>query len=142
MFLHTKILLFLLTLILFSCNTVKRVEDGKYLLTKNSIYVDGEKISNRQVYDQLAQQPNATLPLINFPLRLQIYNAAKPDPDSIFYRKLYKKPGREKRWINFLSKKQVERLGQNYVDWQNFKKRSEEHTSELQSRGHLVCRLL
>ena len=122
-FLHTKILLFLLTLILFSCNTVKRVEDGKYLLTKNSIYVDGEKISNRQVYDQLAQQPNATLPLINFPLRLQIYNAAKPDPDSIFYRKLYKKPGREKRWINFLSKKQVERLGQNYVDWQNFKKR-------------------
>src|SRR5690625_6408871 len=26
--------------------------------------------------------------------------------------------------------------------WDNYGKRSEEHTSELQSRGHLVCRLL
>src|SRR5690625_6642615 len=26
--------------------------------------------------------------------------------------------------------------------WIEFQKRSEEHTSELQSRGHLVCRLL
>src|SRR5690625_5111453 len=26
--------------------------------------------------------------------------------------------------------------------YRNFEKRSEEHTSELQSRGHLVCRLL
>src|SRR5690625_5826649 len=26
--------------------------------------------------------------------------------------------------------------------WQNLPTRSEEHTSELQSRGHLVCRLL
>src|SRR5690625_6681907 len=28
------------------------------------------------------------------------------------------------------------------VDQGSFKSRSEEHTSELQSRGHLVCRLL
>src|SRR5207253_5066068 len=28
------------------------------------------------------------------------------------------------------------------ADEQAWKKRSEEHTSELQSRGHLVCRLL
>src|SRR5439155_14994312 len=28
------------------------------------------------------------------------------------------------------------------VSWQLFELRSEEHTSELQSRGHLVCRLL
>src|SRR5690625_5697930 len=29
-----------------------------------------------------------------------------------------------------------------YYTWKNEKDRSEEHTSELQSRGHLVCRLL
>src|SRR5690625_5952361 len=30
-----------------------------------------------------------------------------------------------------------------YADWEDVPKlRSEEHTSELQSRGHLVCRLL
>src|SRR5439155_22742598 len=29
-----------------------------------------------------------------------------------------------------------------FVGWSRTGKRSEEHTSELQSRGHLVCRLL
>src|SRR5690625_5634109 len=29
-----------------------------------------------------------------------------------------------------------------YFEWIQGKERSEEHTSELQSRGHLVCRLL
>src|SRR5690625_6791289 len=29
-----------------------------------------------------------------------------------------------------------------YIDEKDIEKRSEEHTSELQSRGHLVCRLL
>src|SRR5690625_5590983 len=29
-----------------------------------------------------------------------------------------------------------------YHTWRTYSKRSEEHTSELQSRGHLVCRLL
>lgn len=102
---------------------MKRVGEKEHLLTKNTIFVEEEEISTRQVYDQLAQQPNATLPLINFPLRLHIYNAAKPNPDSIFYEKLYRKPNREKRWINFLSKKQVDKFGQNYVNWQSFKKR-------------------
>lgn len=99
------------------------MNDDQYLLTKNTIYVEDQKISNRQVYDQLSQQPNATLPLVKFPLRLVLYNSAKPQPDSLFYERLYKKPKREKRWVSFFSKKQVERLGQDYVDWQNFKKR-------------------
>lgn len=119
----TKILLFLFTLFLISCNAVKRVGEDEYLLTKNSIYVDGEKISQRRVYDQLSQQPNATLPLVNFPLRLHLYNVAKPHPDSVFYSVLYKKPKREKRWTAFFSKKQVDRLGNDYIDWQNFKKK-------------------
>src|SRR5699024_9188788 len=122
-FSFTKILLFLAALALFSCNAVKRVKDGDYLLTKNTIYVDSAKISTREVYDQLYQQPNVKLPLANLPLRLYIYNAARPHPDSLFYDWLYKKPKREKHWINFLSKKQVERMGQDYVDWQKFKKR-------------------
>src|SRR2546429_6230542 len=33
-------------------------------------------------------------------------------------------------------------MGQNMVGWVRLKVRSEEHTSELQSRLHLVCRLL
>src|SRR5699024_7703070 len=114
-------LLFLLALLLGSCSAVKRVEDQQHLLTKNTIYVDGSKINTRKAYNQLSQEPNTTLPLINFPLRLHIYNMAKPNPDSIFYEWLDKKPKRPKRLKALLSKKQVERLGQNYVDWQNFK---------------------
>lgn len=118
-----KILIFFLAAWLFSCSSVKRVGDDEYLLVKNSIYIDSSKINMRKVYDQLAQEPNATLPLINYPLRLHIYNAAKPDPDSIFYQWLYKRPKREERLVKLLSKKQVERLGQNYVNWQGFKER-------------------
>src|SRR5437870_6343290 len=36
----------------------------------------------------------------------------------------------------------VEELGKHLPELPDDKKRSEEHTSELQSRGHLVCRLL
>src|SRR5699024_10160994 len=120
---RTKILLFLLVLLLISCNAVKKVKDGQYLLTQNTIYVDSSKIATDQVYAQLYQEPNTTLPLINLPLRLYIYNAAKPHSDSLFYQWLHKKPKREQHWINFLSKKQVERMGQDFVDWQKFKKR-------------------
>lgn len=118
-----KIPLIILILLLVSCNTTKRVEKGEYLLKKNTIYVDGDKISDRIVYDQLVQQPNSTLPLIGMPLKLYLFNAAKPQPDSLFYRRLYKKPKREKRWIAFFSKKQVDRMGQDYVDWQKWKER-------------------
>src|SRR5437870_10806290 len=38
--------------------------------------------------------------------------------------------------------RKLERSSQKVSDVHNQKPRSEEHTSELQSRGHLVCRLL
>lgn len=127
-----KIPLILLLSVLFSCNTTKRVGEGEYLLTKNTIYVDSVKTTNRSVHSQLYQQPNATLPLIRFPLRLFIYNAAKPDADSLFYDWLYKKPKREQRLTSLLSRKQLERLGQDYVDWQAFKMRIGEEPVVIQ----------
>src|SRR5690625_5547672 len=42
------------------------------------------------------------------------------------------------RFCSFLTKKKTSLQ----VEMYQFMKRSEEHTSELQSRGHLVCRLL
>lgn len=118
----TKIVLILLGLSIFSCNPVKRVGDNEHLLTKNKIYADSSKISTSGIYDQLALQPNQSLPLIKYPLRLHIYNAARSDPDSLFYNWLYRKPNREKHLTNLLSKKQVEQLGRDYVNWQKFKK--------------------
>src|SRR5690625_5831918 len=41
-----------------------------------------------------------------------------------------------------INARHVRLLEEAKVDWLSMPDRSEEHTSELQSRGHLVCRLL
>ncbi len=117
-----KILFILLATAFISCNAVKRVKEGELLLVKNKIRVDSLKISERKVFSQLEQEPNGTLPLINFPLKLHLYNLAKPNPDSLFDSWLYRKPKREQHLNKLLSKKQVYKLKEDYVNWQTFKK--------------------
>ncbi|HSJ12682.1 MAG TPA: BamA/TamA family outer membrane protein [Gillisia sp.] len=99
---------------LISCNAVKRVDNDELLLTKNTIFRDGEKINESRIYNQLYQEPNARL--LGIPIRLHIYNIAKPDPDSVFLRWVQKKPGREQRLVNIYSLKQVEKMRESYVN--------------------------
>lgn len=113
-----KISLFLLTTtLLTSCNAVKRVEDGEYLLTESNIHVDGEEITDNAVESQLYQESNVKL--LGIPLRLHIYNFAKPNPDSTFQNWLNKKPKRKDNLISFLSKKQLQQLEKSYVGLNN-----------------------
>ncbi|MBW2960957.1 translocation and assembly module lipoprotein TamL [Mesonia aestuariivivens] len=116
----TKISFILFTLLIISCNAVKKVPDDEHLLTDNKIFVDSIEINKRQIYDQLYQEPNVKLPLLGLPLKLLIYNAANSNPDTTFYDWLHRKPKREKRLINWLSKKQVEKVGQSYVGFHEF----------------------
>jgi len=110
-----KISFIILTLILFiSCNAIKRVQSDELLLKENTILVNGEKLKEARIYNQLYQEPNAKL--LGVPIRLHFYNLAKPNPDSTFLNWLNKKPNREQRLINIYSRKQVERLGQSYVN--------------------------
>lgn len=121
----TKISLFIVLLgLLFSCNAVKRVPEGKFLLTDNTILVDSVKVKDAGLYSQLAQKPNPTIPLIGFPLGLHIYNMADPEPDSTFNRWLHKNPKREERLIKWLSKKQVNGMDSTYVSLNNWLKKS------------------
>ncbi len=99
---------------MFSCNAVKRVDNDELLLTDNTILRNGEKISDSRIYNQLYQEPNARL--LGFPIRLHFYNLAKPKPDSVFRSWLHKNPNREERLVNFLSRKQVERLRTSYIN--------------------------
>jgi len=94
---------------------VKRVPDGKYLLTKNTILVDSVETKDAGVYSQLAQKPNPSIPLIGFPFGLLVYNLADPHPDSTYTKWLHKNPKREERLIRFLSKKQVDAIDSGYV---------------------------
>ena len=121
----TKISLFIVLLgLFFSCNAVKRVPEGKYLLTDNTILTDSVKVKEAGVYSQLAQKPNPSIPLIGFPLGLHIYNLADPQPDSTYNRWLYKKPNREKRLTKLLSKKQVDGLDSIYVGFNKWLRKS------------------
>ncbi len=108
-----KIGLLLLMLTMAGCNTLKKVEDHEFLLTKNSIYADDEKISDEAVRSLIAQKPNSSL--LGYPLRLNLYNLAKDNPDSSFANWLQRKEKREKRLNNLLSKKQVNRLRESFV---------------------------
>ena len=108
-----KIGLLLLMLTMVGCNTLKKVEDDELLLIKNSIYADDEKISNEDIRGLIAQKPNSTV--LGYPLRLNLYNLAKENPDSSFTDWLHRKEKREQRLNNFLSKKQVDRLRESFV---------------------------
>ena len=122
-----KISLFILIgIIISACNAVKRVPDGKLLLTKNKITVDGKSEKRDEIESLLYQQPNTRL--LGMPLGLHIFNLAKPDHDSIYKATLLADQKKLKRQIRFLSAKQVQRKGNSflYSGIHNFLKKSGE----------------
>jgi len=108
-----KIGLLPLMLSIAGCNTLKKVEDGELLLTKNTILADGKKIKNEAIINLISQKPNSDL--LGYPLRLNLYNLAKENPDSLFQDWLHRKEKREKRLNSFLSRKQVNRLKESFL---------------------------
>ncbi|MEO2050624.1 MAG: BamA/TamA family outer membrane protein [Allomuricauda sp.] len=95
------------------CNTLKKVGDDELLLTKNSIYIDDEKVNDGEIKGLIDQKPNSSV--LGYPLRLNLYNMAKENPDSSFQDWLHRKEKREKRLNNLLSKKQVNRLQESFI---------------------------
>ncbi|MBK0370658.1 translocation and assembly module lipoprotein TamL [Flavobacterium agrisoli] len=110
----TKIALFIITgVIISACNAIKRVPDGKNLLTKNTIIVNEKAVNNEDAFNQLYQKPNGKL--LGYRLRLNLYNLANLNPDSTFQAKFDQNPGRYERMSKILSAKQVDRLGQSFL---------------------------
>ncbi|MEX2349420.1 MAG: BamA/TamA family outer membrane protein [Flavobacteriaceae bacterium] len=125
--LSTKIPLFLLTLaLLSSCDAVKKVQEDELLLTKNTIIVDGEEISDNAVYSQLIQEPNTKLPFLGIPLGLHFYNLASEKTDSVYYASLYKTPEKKERLISIFSQKQVDEIVNYKVGFNNWIKKTGE----------------
>ncbi|KLT71535.1 MULTISPECIES: BamA/TamA family outer membrane protein [Flavobacterium] len=110
----TKILAFILIAILIcACNAVKRVPDGKSLLIKNNILVNGKSTNDETASNQMYQKPNGTL--LGYKLRLNLYNLANLNPDSTYQAKFKNNPGLYERQSKLLSAKQVDRLGQSFL---------------------------
>ena len=123
----TKISLILgITILLGSCNAVKNVTDQQLLLTKNTIEVDVQRVDDFGVLSQLTQSPNIKIPLIGIPVGLHVYNLADQKAESTFPSWVQKKPKREQRLINLLSKKQLNELGNYYVGFNQWLKKSGE----------------
>ncbi len=92
---------------------MKRVPNGKSLLTKNDIIVNGKSTNDETASNQMYQKPNSNL--LGYKLRLNLYNLAKLNPDSSYQAKFKNNPGKYERQSKILSAKQVDRLGQSFL---------------------------
>ncbi|CDF78191.1 surface antigen (D15) [Formosa agariphila KMM 3901] len=102
----SKIVLFILiTGLITACNSIKNVSEGERLLVKNTIYVDSVRNTSEQIDNLLYQEPNKTM--LGLPIRLYIYNLARPNIDSIIDTHLNKTAKHRERLERFLSKKQL-----------------------------------
>ena len=109
----TKISLFILIgILVHSCALEKKVPNGKKLLTKNEIVVNGKNEASEIVTSQLYQKPNTNI--LGYHLRLNLYNLANTKHDSIYKAKFTKHPEKYKRKSKWLSAKQVNRLGESF----------------------------
>lgn len=118
---HLFISLLIITLGLFSsCNVIKRVEKDQYLLTQNTILINGKDTKKEEIDNLISQKPNSKLPLVGIPLRLHIYNTARPNLDSILHARIYGNPKKLERKTNLLSKKQLDKMIENKISLNNW----------------------
>ncbi|BAO55312.1 translocation and assembly module lipoprotein TamL [Nonlabens marinus] len=123
--LHAKIGLFItLVIISMSCSTIKRVPDGQKLLIENEIIVDSLNVVSDRVYNLPIQKPNQKL--LTYPLRLHVYNLARPHRDSIYLKWMQENPKALKRRNAILSEKQTIELGEGLVAFNQWLKRTGE----------------
>ncbi|POS02608.1 surface antigen-like protein [Flavobacterium croceum DSM 17960] len=109
----TKIALYLVTLLIVSCNITKRVPNGKRLLSESDILVNNKISKDEEAYYQLYQKRNSSI--LGYKLRLNLYNLATPKKDSLYEAWLTKNPKTHQFLTSFLSDKQVNRLGKSFV---------------------------
>lgn len=118
------LILFLLTGIFLSCDAVKRVPEDRYLLSKNTVYINEKKDKTETINNLLYQKPNSKL--LKTPLRLHIYNLARPNIDSIVNANLDEKPNKRNRLESFLSKKQLDKYVESRINFNNWLKKTGE----------------
>lgn len=106
-------LVFLASVVFYSCSLTKRVPDGERLLLKNEITRNGKKESSDNIVNQLYQFPNSSL--LGYRLRLNLYNLAKVNADSSYNAWLERNPSTHKSLNGILSAKQTDRLGNSYL---------------------------
>ncbi|MFK7833033.1 MAG: BamA/TamA family outer membrane protein [Winogradskyella sp.] len=121
------ILLVVGALMLSSCNVVKRVKTNEHLITSNTILEDSTKITNERINNIILQRTNSGMrKILSFPLKLHIYNLARPNIDSILYADVLNDTSKVRRRTKLLSKKQFNKLIESRRDFNAWLKRTGE----------------
>lgn len=110
--------------LLASCSSVKRVADDEHLLTNNTVYVNDKVNKTETINNLLYQKENRKL--LGIPIRLHIFNLARPDIDSIVESNIDKKPKKRERLEKFLSKKQLDKYVESRIGFNNWLKKTGE----------------
>ena len=126
-----NVLFFSIAMVFFSsCNVVKRVKADEHLITKNTIIEDGNINSEERVNNLIVQRTNLGmkpfLGVVRFPLRLHIYNLARPNIDSILQAKVLSDSSKVRWKTALLSKKQFDREIQSRKNFNSWLKRTGE----------------
>ncbi|WP_242155416.1 BamA/TamA family outer membrane protein [Aestuariivivens sediminis] len=92
---------------LTSCDAVKRVPQNEYLLTHNTVIINDKKDNSETISNLIYQKPNRAI--LGLPLRLHLYNLARPNIDSIIQVKIYDNKDKMTWKTKLLSRKQLEK---------------------------------
>lgn len=114
-----------------ACDAVKRVHSDNFLLTENNFVVNGKPTKIESLSKLSFQKVNSTI--LGIPVRLHIYNLARPNRDSIFEAWLDKNPKRRVRMQNKFSKKQVNQIKKTFVGFNQWLKTTGEAPQLLDS---------
>ncbi|WP_028284306.1 translocation and assembly module lipoprotein TamL [Olleya marilimosa] len=122
------IVLIAITVLFNACDSVKRVAQNQHLLTKNTITINGESVTNDTISNLLYQKPNSRLPIpfTTIPLKLYIYNSARPNIDSVLNARFYSNPKKMARKSKLLSRKQLDKYLDSKKSFNSWLKRTGE----------------
>ncbi|EDP71489.1 putative surface membrane protein [Flavobacteriales bacterium ALC-1] len=119
----------LFALSLSSCNVVKRVKDGEHLITKNTIIEDSIINNEERINNIIIQKVNTGMNGIlgiKIPLKLGIYNLARPNIDSILQAKVLNDSAKVRWKTKLLSKKQFDKSIESRRNFNSWLKRTGE----------------
>ncbi|MEM5564015.1 BamA/TamA family outer membrane protein [Psychroserpens sp. AS72] len=119
-----RLLIFSLICTTFSCDVMKRVKKDEHLLVNNTVLVNEKTTSTETIENLQYQKPNGTL--LGIPLRIHIYNLARPNIDSILKAKVLDNPRKVAWKTKLLSEKQFYRELQSRKNFNNWLKKTGE----------------
>ena len=119
-----RLLIFSLIFTTFSCNVMKRVKKDEHLLVNNTVLVNDKATTTETLENLQYQKPNGTL--LGIPLRIYIYNLARPNIDSILKAKVLDNPRKVAWKTKLLSEKQFYKELQSRKNLNNWLKKTGE----------------